>query len=376
MPRHHVVKETPLVKSARVLQVQGMFDVPNAETSIVEWDVDLDLEAKPWTVGLIVGPSGAGKTTIAKELFGEHIVHGYKWSKTKPILDDFPKALSIKEISGLLTGVGLGSIPAWLRPFDVLSNGEQFRVTMARALGEAIAAKTTAPIVMDEFTSVVDRQVAKVAASCVSKAIRRRKELQFVAVTCHYDVIEWLQPDWIYQPEDNSFQWRDLQRRPTMDLSIHSVDRSAWKRFAHHHYMSHNLAHDAKCFGAFTDNGNCVAFFSYRKFMHPKVKNMVMGHRHVVLPDFQGLGIFGRGVDWLGQHAYKQGFRLRNVMSHPAVVKYCSKSPRWKHKRTGVQAVSNTGQLKKHYHKVSAQRVTSSFEYVPVQNAPENAKNA
>jgi ABC-type ATPase with predicted acetyltransferase domain len=64
---------------------------------------------------------------------------------------------------------------------------------MARALSE-----DTDMVVIDEFTSVVDRQVAQVASHTVQKAVRRTPGRQFVAVTCHYDVTDWLQPDWVY----------------------------------------------------------------------------------------------------------------------------------------------------------------------------------
>ena len=47
-------------------------------------------------------------------------------------------------------------------------------------------------IVFDEFTSVVDREVAKIASFAISKAIRREKDKKFIAVTCHYDVVDWL----------------------------------------------------------------------------------------------------------------------------------------------------------------------------------------
>jgi len=42
-------------------------------------------------------------------------------------------------------------------------------------------------IVFDEFTSVVDREVAKISSYAIQKAVRRTNK-QFIAVTCHYDV--------------------------------------------------------------------------------------------------------------------------------------------------------------------------------------------
>ncbi|MEV4573636.1 hypothetical protein AB0K16_10265 [Nonomuraea jabiensis] len=70
-------------------------------------------------------------------------------------MDDFPKSMSIKDIVGLPTAVGLSSPPAWLRPYKTLSNGEAFRASMARAVAEQDGL-----VVVDEFTSVVGRQVA------------------------------------------------------------------------------------------------------------------------------------------------------------------------------------------------------------------------
>ncbi|RUS65330.1 ABC transporter ATP-binding protein, partial [Pseudorhodobacter sp. E13] len=95
------------------------------------------------------------------------------------------------QVTGALAAVGLGSVPSWLRPFTHLSNGEQFRAGLARLLCERPALT-----VVDEFTSTIDRRVARIGAGAFAKAWRRGSG-QFVGVTCHEDVTEWLQPDWV-----------------------------------------------------------------------------------------------------------------------------------------------------------------------------------
>ena len=65
------------------------------------------------------------------------------------------------------------------------------RVDLARALLEKDF------VCFDEFTSVVDRQVAQTSCLAVSKAVRKLNK-KFVAVSCHYDILEWLQPDWVF----------------------------------------------------------------------------------------------------------------------------------------------------------------------------------
>ena len=96
-------------------------------------------------------------------------------------------------VTSALSAVGLGDVPAWLRPYKVLSNGEQFRAGLARLICDA-----PDKVVVDEFTSVVDRQIAKIGASAFAKSWRKNKGKQIVLLSCHYDIIEWLQPDWVY----------------------------------------------------------------------------------------------------------------------------------------------------------------------------------
>lgn len=207
-----IVRESPITSSGRVIQVASMFDVPPAEKSRVEWHLEVDLEARPWSVGLIVGPSGSGKSTIARELFGDAMVDEFAWSKDRSILDDFPEEMGIRDLVGLFTSVGFSSPPSWMRPYGVLSNGERFRVHVARALAEQ---RDGRPVVIDEFTSVIDRQVARVASHAVQKTVRRMGT-RFVAVSCHYDIVEWLQPDWILEPHTGKVEWRTPGPHPPL----------------------------------------------------------------------------------------------------------------------------------------------------------------
>ena len=133
MPTLNINRSTRIQRTPRVVQLEGLFDVPPAERSELTWQVHLPLEEKPWQIGLIVGPSGCGKTTLAREAFGESLVRGYDWPADQSLVDGFPDSLSMKQITLLLSSVGFSSPPSWLRPFRVLSNGEQFRATIARA---------------------------------------------------------------------------------------------------------------------------------------------------------------------------------------------------------------------------------------------------
>ncbi len=143
-----IVVESRINETPRVLQVRGIFDLPAERTSRVEWVTDLPakLQEKSWNLGLIVGPSGCGKSTLASKLWPDAFQDGQAdWPKDASILDGFPESLSIKDVAEVLSSVGFSSPPAWLRPFHVLSNGQKFRVTLARMIAEALCGLSETP---------------------------------------------------------------------------------------------------------------------------------------------------------------------------------------------------------------------------------------
>lgn len=83
---------------------------------------------------------------------------------------------------------------------------------------------------MDEFTSVIDRQVAKIASHTIQKTIRRAKR-QFVGVACHYDIVDWLQPDWIIEPHNGTMVWRQLEKHPPLAASSDQSRKTSGGRF-------------------------------------------------------------------------------------------------------------------------------------------------
>jgi ABC-type ATPase involved in cell division len=188
MPSAHVLVESPIERSFRVEQVRGLFDVPEQASIRREWDVNIPVEGTDWEIGLIVGPSGSGKTTIGRCLFPDALFHtGYQWPETNAIVDGFPEHLEGREITQALSSVGFSSPPHWLKRYSHLSNGQKFRCELARLMLEEAEL-----VVFDEFTSVVDRDAAKVSSAAVAKALRRRGRPKLIALSCHYDVLAHL----------------------------------------------------------------------------------------------------------------------------------------------------------------------------------------
>lgn len=197
MPAFDILRDSSPDASARVREIIEDFDL-NLSHVGEHFTGSIDIEGKDWNVGLIVGGSGTGKSTIAREVFGDQYVHGFEYTH-RAVVDDMPSERTTKEIELAFTRVGFASPPSWLRPYNVLSNGEKMRVDLARALLE-----DREVVCFDEFTSVVNREVAKTAAYAISKAVKSDGR-KFVAVTCHKDVIDWLEPDWIYDTDEQSF---------------------------------------------------------------------------------------------------------------------------------------------------------------------------
>ena len=190
MPSFNIVKQWNKPRSFRAQSVAGSFTLTD-EVMTKQFSGTLPIEAEPWQIGVIVGRSGTGKTSIAKQLFPNEYIKGFEYTG-ESILDDFPQGLQVNEITTALCNVGFASPPDWLKSYELLSQGEKMRVDIARAL-----CLDKDLVVFDEFTSVVDREIAKVSAFAISKAVRKTSK-KFIAVTCHYDIIDWLEPDWVF----------------------------------------------------------------------------------------------------------------------------------------------------------------------------------
>lgn len=264
-------------------------------------------------IGLIVGPSGSGKSSILRE-FGAY--DAVAWERNKAVASHFQDA---EEAQERLSAVGLNSIPAWLRPFHVLSTGEQFRADLARRLRHGA--------VIDEFTSVVDRQVARSCAYALRRYVDTKPLSRVTIASCHYDIIEWLRPDWWFDTANMQMNRRGLQRRPVIRFQLVPCSAEAWPLFRDHHYLSANINRAARSWLVVWD-GRPVGFTS--ALAMPQVKTAWREHRTVILPDFQGLGIGVRVADAVGEMFKAEGSRYFSKTAHPRMGRYRDHSPLWR----------------------------------------------
>jgi GNAT superfamily N-acetyltransferase len=443
MPSYDFTVSCPVHDSFLVQQVAGMFDVPLAGRATERFRVELPTDEDDWQIGLIVGPSASGKSTVARRAFGQQLYESREWPTDRAVVDCFGD-LPARQIVELFTAVGFGSPPSWVKPFQALSTGEQFRCELAKALAAGIGdqdwetrrrgdleklaqrqsrisqspplqvSPSSPPLVVfDEFTSVVDRTVAKVCSAAIAKGIRTGNlRRRFVAVTCHYDVAEWLEPDWVLDMATSQLERPALSvaegrrlRRPVIELEIHRCKLAAWELFKRHHYLSATLNPAARCYLATwnteaTSRPEAVGIEEGKTgrqrgkeiqewrlhespclplSLPPRLPQPVffcatlpvIGRRKhwrftriVTLPDYQGIGIGMRCVAAVAELHRAEGMRINVTSSHPALVRHCRHSPRWKAvsvKKFGSSSIKRRGLSS---YPGSAGRAVVSFEYL------------
>lgn len=188
----YIKLRTSLVEDEYIKYVKDAYDiVPSQyiETSIPKINID-ELNSFEWNIGLICGESGSGKSTILKNQFGipKEIVYDH----SKSIISQFPN-YTPKEVCDAFCSIGLSSVPIWFRKPSELSVGERARLDIAYLLLN----NKDELIIVDEFTSTVNREVAKSLSFALQRYVRE-KNMKILLSTCHYDMMEYLKPDWIY----------------------------------------------------------------------------------------------------------------------------------------------------------------------------------
>ncbi len=284
---------------------------------------------------LIVGTSGSGKSTILRKLGHSQAV---TLSPCSTVIENFSTAERGEE---LLLASGLRSIPAWFRTPDTLSNGEYHRFEMAMALDQGIEC-------IDEFTSVVDRDTAKSLAYSVRRYFDANPGRLYIA-SCHRDIIDWLDPDWVYDTDMQELtQRRSLHLRlgrPQITLHIRSTTPDYWRYFSKYHYLDTRMSRSVHCYvGLIGDKP--VAFHAAIHSTNRDIHSYWRGHRTVVLPEFQGLGIGTAFSDAIAQLYVDRGLRYFSKTAHPSFGEHREKSPLWRATSTNRKSRKSSYLLK------------------------------
>lgn len=167
------------------------------------------IPTSPGSLTLISGPSGSGKSTLLRAVARAHptarLVQTVPFPSDVPVVDAIAPTRPVDEAIGVLTACGLGEPALWLRRFSELSEGEQFRARLARAVslvrretGDRPGGKCV-PLLCDEFGSNLHRRLARALAFNLRK-LTTRERLALVVATSHDDLEQDLSPDRIVRP--------------------------------------------------------------------------------------------------------------------------------------------------------------------------------
>jgi GNAT superfamily N-acetyltransferase len=390
MPLVNITVDCHVHDSFRVQQVAGMFGLTVGETCRETFSVEVPSLDEPWQIGAIVGPSGSGKTTVARAAFGRHFARPRRWPHARAVIDCFGER-SIRESTRLLSAVGLSSPPVWIKPYYVLSTGERFRCDLAWALGRLQAsgdhaahgarrqeeiARHQAPdacrlmpdafVVIDEFSSVIDRTTARFASAAISWAIHSGTiACRLVAVTCHHDILRWLEPDWVLDMGSRQLT-RGRLRRPPIRLRLVRGTRDAWPLFARHHYLDAALPRGVTIYIGVV-RGRPAAFCAWTAMFGRR--DVFRISRLVVLPEYQGVGIGGAVLRGCCELILRQGRRATITTSHPAMIAHLRHSPDWQIRAVKPLGGNRSGIPSANY-RSSTGRPTVSAEFVPKNGRP------
>jgi len=295
--------------------VYDAFDIQNKEETSVTIPMDIDgLNSFEWNVGVIYGGSGSGKSTILKELGG---IKTIEFDVDKPLISNFDW-LEPEEASRVLTSIGLSSVPTWLRPFRLLSNGEQYRAYLAYLVASSKEGET---ILVDEYTSVVDRDVAKAMSLALQKYIRREKK-KVILASCHFDIMEWVMPDWIYTPlKGGGLERPDYLRlgRPEISLQVSRVEPQTFDFFKKHHYLTESV-NRTYIFLLFEWNNKPIGINVIGRHLGKNGGFKVFRESRIVVhPDYQGMGIGSKISEFCGGILKSIGGKFYTKTINPAL---------------------------------------------------------
>ena len=359
MSHFDIIREQRPAKTFRVASVMGTYDL-QTENVTEHFEGDIDLPAE-WNIGLIVGHSGTGKTTIARELFADSIVDQMQYTH-ESILDDMPRECTTEQICKALNSVGFSAPPQLaeilLRTFERREDALRHSTRNARTARNVRVRRI-------HFRRRSRRSADRIVRTTESDQTRR-KEVRRCDVSLRRRTVAHARLD--LQHGHNAVSDHgsrsSKKNRPEIKIDIFETRQKQhyWRIFRKYHYLNHSFNEAAHVYIA-TVNGSLAAMVAVLAFPHPKTKNIWREHRIVVLPDYQGIGISRHLTDFIAQRYKDAGNRYICATSHTVLIMSRKSNPNWITTRIG-RAAGVSKSKKRQVNVTSHARITASFEYI------------
>ncbi len=192
---------TAVTPGSRVMEVAAMFGLGVDESRTLTIIPPCTLPLRGGSVIFITGPSGGGKSTILSQIAQQapevHTFAGLEPLPTAPLVEQIGETLP--DALRALSLAGLGDAFIMLRTPEELSDGQRYRFQLARLIDRIRRRQRPDSglriILADEFGATLDRHMARTVAANLTRWVRSRDDLCFVAATTHDDLLEALCPD-------------------------------------------------------------------------------------------------------------------------------------------------------------------------------------
>lgn len=316
-------------------------------------------------IGVIYGASGTGKTTLAKQMFGNDCFD-LNLDKSKCVIDQFSDGFSYEERVAMLNSIGLSQVSCWIKPINTLSNGQQARASAAIAMST-----NKQIIVLDEWTSVVDRNVAKAMSHCLQRFARKFNK-KIMVCSCHEDILEWLKPDVIINCDNNLIenisqeQW-ELKKKSHIEFQIREVKRETWHQFSKYHYLNDRLCGGLGFYYGLFLNNKQIGFQAFNEYtpVQNNKQRILHSNRTVVHPDYCGFGLGVKLINCTSKFIRAKGYRVMAKFSSQVVYNSLIKSESWRFVRSGYLTPKVSDTLNKSRNKSTRNLVKYfCFEFV------------
>lgn len=136
-----------------------------------------------------------------------------------------------------------------------------------------------------------------------------------------------------------------------------------WNMFKEHHYLSADLNKASTIFLCYW-NDVLVGFHAVLPIPSGNLKYAYRGHRTVIFPDYQGLGIGTKFVDFVADYYIEHGLKYNTRCTHTKMRGYLERSPKWNPTSHNNKKQDPNTNIKPTNEEFLLKRVCGAYEYM------------